>query len=79
MLIFYVFLLLTMPGFAPAADSSSAQELFQLVNRDRVEAGLPALVWDDRLAAATQKHAQLMAGRNQLTHQFLGEPLWSDV
>ena len=73
MLIFYVFLLLAMPSLALAADSSPTQQLFQLVNRDRAQAGLPTLVWDDRLAAAAQKHARLMAERNQPEHQLRGE------
>jgi uncharacterized protein YkwD len=34
---------------------------------------LPALAWDKRLAAAAQKHAQLMADRNQAEHQLRGE------
>jgi hypothetical protein len=54
-------------------DPSSAQQLFQLLNRDRAQAGLPPLAWDDGLAAAAQKHARLMADRSQLAHQFPGE------
>jgi len=70
----YAFLLLAMPNLALAQDPASAQQLFQLLNRDRAQAGLPPLAWDDGLAAAALQHAQLMADRNQLTHQFRGEP-----
>ena len=84
----HLFLWLAMPGAALAAwpadqagvdtvdypgDPSSAQQLFQLLNRDRAQAGLPPLAWDDGLAAAAQKHARLMADRSQLAHQFPGE------
>jgi uncharacterized protein YkwD len=56
------------------ADPAAARQLFQLLNRDRAQAGLPSLAWDDGLAAAALKHTQLMARRRQLTHQFAGEP-----
>ena len=32
------------------------------------------MTWDDRLAAAAQRHTQLMARRRQLSHDFPGEP-----
>ena len=62
-----------LPGLVFAADPSPAQRLFQLVNNDRAQLGLPALAWDDRLAAAAQKHTQLMADNNQAVHQLSGE------
>jgi hypothetical protein len=54
------------------ADSPSRQ-LFQLLNGERVKAGLSPLVWDDRLAEAAEQHSQLMSKRKQLSHQFSGE------
>jgi hypothetical protein len=54
-------------------DPASARQLFQLLNGDRAQAGLPPLAWDDGLAAAALKHAQLMVDRNQLSHQFPSE------
>ena len=56
------------------ADPAAARQLFQLLNRDRAQAGLPPLAWDVDLASAALKHTQLMAKRHQLTHQFAGEP-----
>ena len=58
-----------------AAESAAAeQELFRLTNRDRGAAGLPELEWNEWLAEAALKHAQEMARRGQLSHQFPGEP-----
>jgi hypothetical protein len=64
-------------GIHDPADPAAAQQLFQLLNRDRAESGLPPLAWDDGLAAAALKHTQLLVDHNQLSHQFPGElPLW---
>ena len=35
---------------------------------------MPALTWDDGLAAAALAHAQLMAEKRKLSHDFPGEP-----
>jgi Cysteine-rich secretory protein family len=59
---------------ASSADSSAAQELFQLTNQEREKNGLQPLAWDDRLAKAAAEHAQLMAEHEELSHQFSGEP-----
>jgi hypothetical protein len=56
------------------ADEASARQLFALLNQDRIQAGLPPLAWDEGLAAAAHKHAQLMVRNNQLSHQMAGEP-----
>jgi uncharacterized protein YkwD len=58
---------------APAG-SEAARRLFDLLNGERMDAGLAPLAWDERLAAAAQAHAQLMAGQNRMAHQFPGEP-----
>jgi hypothetical protein len=63
------------------APSASAQEiseneraLFDAANRERAERSLPALHWDESLAAAARKHARRMAFYNVLEHQLSGEP-----
>jgi uncharacterized protein YkwD len=62
----------------PAAQSvevpADEQRLLILINQERTQAGLAALSLDDRLARAARKHAQLMAQRDELSHQFPGEP-----
>lgn len=48
--------------------------LFEAVNRERRQQGLPALKWDKALAGAAYKHAEQMAQQHALSHQFAGEP-----
>ena len=45
-----------------------------MLNRNRAEAGVPELQWNEWLAQAARKHAAEMARRGQLAHQFPGEP-----
>lgn len=61
------------PAARPATGSAEAV-LFDAANRDRAAAGLPAFQWDAALAASALQHAQIMARRNTLSHQFPGEP-----
>lgn len=44
------------------------QRLFALVNRDRVAAGLPALVWDDKIADVARGHSEDMRRTKQVAH-----------
>ncbi len=76
-LLFAVSLVFAAPqDLAPRADTTAGagRQIFDLLNRERVRAGLAPLVWDHRLAAAAQEHAQLMGERNQLSHQLPHEP-----
>ena len=50
-------------------------KLFQLLNQERAKAGLPKFQWDYHLAEAARAHAQLLAERRALSHQFPGEPV----
>ncbi len=54
--------------------SRSEQLLFDSVNRERAARRLPLLKWDESLALAARKHAELMAEESQLMHQLPGEP-----
>jgi hypothetical protein len=73
-------LLLIAPLASPAQRPPAGPEdsLFNSANRERASRGLPALRWDDTLAAAARDHAQLMARSNALSHQFPGEPSLKD-
>lgn len=62
------------PQGAGSESAAAEQELFSMTNRDRAEAGLPKLEWNEWLAQAARKHAVEMARRNRLSHQFPGEP-----
>lgn len=72
-----VTLLLARSAAAGAAaqenDLAAAKELLRLVNQERAQAGLAALDWDDRLAAAAFEHAREMVARGELSHRFAGE------
>jgi hypothetical protein len=52
--------------------------LFDAANRERAAVGLPAMHWDDALAAAARQHAALLASRDALSHQLPGEPSVED-
>jgi uncharacterized protein YkwD len=54
--------------------STVERGLLESANRARREQGLPALKWDDALAGAARKHAELMAQQRTLSHQLSGEP-----
>jgi len=63
----------------PGSESAAAeQELFRLINRDREQQGLASLQWNEWLAQAARKHAEEMARRGQLSHQFPDEPALRD-
>jgi uncharacterized protein YkwD len=63
-----------MVGISSAQTTTSAERtLFQMVNRERHAAGLPALRWDDTLASAARQHAGVMAAQRSVAHVFPGE------
>lgn len=47
--------------------------LFSAANQERTAAGLPPLKWSPQLAQAARVHAEEMAKRNTISHQFAGE------
>jgi hypothetical protein len=59
---------------APDAASVAEQYLLAAANQDRAANGLPMLHRDPRLAQAALSHAQAMAARAAIAHQFPGEP-----
>lgn len=66
--------LLAGPGVGQNIAASPERELFNATNRERLAHGLPALRWNDALAVAARKHASEMARKDELCHQFPGEP-----
>jgi uncharacterized protein YkwD len=50
------------------------RELFASVNQARRAEGLAPLRWDESLAAAARRHAEVMAERGSAQHGFEGEP-----
>ena len=63
-------------GIAKAAPRPSDREeqLFNLVNEERVRAGLRRVQWNQGLADAARAHSDLLAAHKNLSHQFRGEP-----
>lgn len=57
-----------------AGASAGERRLFSLVNRDRQAQRLPALLWNESLAAAARRHAAVMAQHGAAEHVFSGEP-----
>jgi len=50
------------------------RELFSSANQARRAQGLAPLRWNDSLAAAARRHAEVMADRGSAQHGFEGEP-----
>jgi uncharacterized protein YkwD len=59
---------------AQTGASAVEQQLFASVNRTRRAQGLPALKWNEALAAAARRHAGLMAQHGSAEHGYAGEP-----
>ena len=59
---------------AQSGATTSEQQLFLSVNRARRNVGLPALKWNEALAAAAKRHAGMMAEHGEAQHGFAGEP-----
>jgi len=62
------------PSPAPHEDAAAEQQMLELANQSRREAGAPPLRMDATLTNAARAHAHLMVERQQLSHQFDGEP-----
>ena len=65
-------LILCASAYAQAGQAE--RDLFAAVNQARRAQGLPALRWDESLAAAARQHAAVMANHGTAQHAFAGEP-----
>ena len=54
---------------APGQDAQQARQVADMVNRHRASVGCPALVWDERAAAAAQAHSDDMARHDIFDHK----------
>ena len=59
---------------SPNYDVEAEQQLLELANQARAQAGLPPLQLEANLTLAARAHADAMAVQQQLSHQFSGEP-----
>lgn len=46
----------------------NAKQVFNLTNEERAQEGLPALIWNDKLAESAAAHCQDMIDRNYFAH-----------
>lgn len=70
----FSFLILSTLVKAAPQPSGREEQLFNLLNQERVRAGLPELQWKQGLADAARAHSDLLARHKKLSHQFTGEP-----
>jgi uncharacterized protein YkwD len=59
-------------------DAAAEHDLLNFANSERARAGLVPLNIDDGLVRAARLHAEQMAAKKQLSHQFSGEPSLTD-
>lgn len=52
-------------------DKQAEQEMFALVNKERVKAGLKSLVWSDKIAETARSHSQDMLENGYFSHENL--------
>jgi Cysteine-rich secretory protein family len=50
------------------------KQIFDELNQERKESGLPALEWSEPAAQAARNHAKALLENRTLSHQFPGEP-----
>jgi uncharacterized protein YkwD len=69
-------LVVSMPPKLRAGPPAASPEryLFDATNRERAARGLQQLAWDNSLSTSARQHAEQMAERGELSHQFPGEP-----
>src|SRR5947209_5563361 len=63
-------------SFALASDQKlrlAEQQIFNLANEARENAGVEPLQWNEQAAEAARVHAKLLAQNQALSHQFSGE------
>jgi uncharacterized protein YkwD len=65
------------PNNSLVYDAEAERQLFDLANQARAQAGAAPLQMDDGLTRAARAHAVQMAGQQQLSHQFTGEPAFA--
>src|SRR5262245_53643612 len=59
---------------SPIYDAAAEQQLLELANDARAQAGAPPLSIDAGMMLAARAHADSMAQAHQLSHQLQGEP-----
>ncbi|MEW5955951.1 MAG: CAP domain-containing protein [Candidatus Micrarchaeota archaeon] len=63
-----VMLILMLLALPPREVGYTEKKTFELVNEERVAAGLEPLEWDDRIAEVARQHSRYMAENNYFGH-----------
>ena len=71
---FTVALAICWTAYGETSASRAERELLASVNQARRVHGLAPLRWDEALATAARRHAEMMAERGSAQHGFAGEP-----
>jgi uncharacterized protein YkwD len=66
-------IVLCWPAYSQTPVSRAERDLFVAVNKARRAEGLAPLRWDDSLATAARRHAEVMAEHRSAQHGFAGE------
>jgi uncharacterized protein YkwD len=66
-----------LPNTGPPPTDQMQDAMFNAVNQDRANAGLPPLTWSPKLANNASNWAASMSAQNSLTHQNLSSLLGS--
>jgi uncharacterized protein YkwD len=61
-------------AFGQTAAPRVERQLLTSINEERHAQGLPSLRWDEALATAARRHAEVMAEHGSAQHAFPGEP-----
>ena len=61
-------------AYSETSVAQAERDLFASVNQARRAQGLQPLRWNDSLAVAARRHAEIMAERGTAQHAFEGEP-----
>ena len=65
---------LCLPAYGQTPAGRAERELLASANQARLAQGLAPLKWDEGLAAAARRHAEVMARHGAAEHGFDGEP-----
>ena len=67
-------IMLCWAAYGQTSTLRAERDLFASVNQARRAQGLPQLRWDEALATAARRHAEVMAEHGSAQHGFEGEP-----
>lgn len=70
----FILSLFCLPAFPADFETSIEKKLFDAINAERVQRGIAAMAWSEKLQESARKHTERLAANGKLSHQFDGEP-----